>query len=187
MALANLALGGLCNKKPWGPCFSPNPSIAPEATQAVRSGRKAQWHTEIKSYPLRAHVLVEGADERLELGQGTGLCSWGQRRGEQSGWVCLGRREQGGCSPPSTSWAKGAVVGVMPAQQRKQKAGSSASTVPSQWNSEFCCWQRSSPGRFRPALLTPSCLFLAPQRASLSDVGHSSFLSHALNEEGKLL
>lgn len=41
--------------------------------------------------------------------------------------------------------------------------------------------------RERPALPTGSCLFLSPQRASLSDMGHSSFPSHALNEEGELL
>lgn len=66
----------------------------------MRSGRKAQWHTEIKSYPLRAHVLVEGADERLELGQGTGQVSAAGGRGEGN--------KVGGCV-----WGEGSKEGVL--------------------------------------------------------------------------
>lgn len=122
-----------------------------------------------------------GARERA------GLCSWGaEERGTK--WVCVfGEKGAGRVFSSFTSRARGAVVGAVPAQQRKQKAGTSASTVPSQWNSEFCCWQRCSSGRFLPALLTRSCSFLAPQRASLPDMGHRSFLSRALNEDGQVL
>lgn len=114
-------------------------------------------------------------------GEGLSLLLGAEQRGTK--WVCVfGGKEQGGFSPPSTSRAKGAEVGAVPTQQRRQKAGTSANTVLYQWSSEFCCWRWSSIGRFLLALPTGSCLFLSPQQASLSDMGHSSFLFHALKE-----
>lgn len=111
----------------------------------------------------------------LDLGLGKGQVS--APGAEERGNKCVfGGEEQEELSPPSTSRAKG-VVGAVPTQQRRQKAVTSASTVPSsEWNTAFCCWQLSSFGRFPIALPTGSCLFLSPQQASLSDMGHSSFL-----------
>lgn len=175
--------GWIVQQEAWRPRFSPTPSIAAEDTQAV-------W-SDLMSHRDQV-LLVEGADEPWGRGKGKGRSLHRGAEERETEWVCVfGRRGAGRAFSSSHKQGQRDCGGDSSCQQRRQKAGTPVNTVPSQWNSKFCCGQRSSFGRFSLTLPTGNSLFLSPQGAAyscpiafFSDMDHSSFLSHALNEEG---
>lgn len=172
---------------------------AMEATLLPDSKHCSRGHT---SYVVGLNVTQRSSPPcrrgwwALGAGQGKGEVSAPRGRGEgdKSGCVCLGGGEQGGRSPPPTSRAKGAVVGTVPASKGGKRQGPQRGQFPLSGTASSAVG--SDPPLGGSHLLSPqgsacSCslreLLIPVPIAFFSDVDHSSFLSHALNEEGEPL